>query len=255
MKNSTKAILFLVLAIFVMNYSYLDGFLIKVFDDSFTGKVERVIDGDTLEAEICDMGHDTCENIKIRLLGINSPEKGEIYSELSEEFLRNNTLGKDVSLSFGKDKYDLYGRMLAYVFVDGKNVNLESVRKGYSNFYFPSGPDNFYDDIKDAWEECLENNKNLCERSLDECIRIKELDVKKQILILKNVCGYDVDVSGWSVKDEGRKKFVFDNYVVNPFSEITLTNEDWEKDYVWTSSGDSVIIRDDKNLLVEFYNY
>ena len=251
-------LVFLIMLLFVINYSFLDSFVVRFLDDSETGVVGRVIDGDTL----------VIGNQSVRLLGINSPERGEKYYEEAKKFLENAVLNKTVELEFGRDKYDLYKRKLAYIYYDNRNVNLEIVKEGYANFYFLSGKDKHYNDFSEAWNKCIDNNRNLCEKSKYECancIVLKELDVKEQKVVLENVCAFDCSLDKWTIKDEGRKKFVFNSFILKKSSNVNIiigneTNSEntfyWkEYDYVWTSSSDSLFLRDDEGKLVLWKGY
>ena len=85
----------------------------------FTGKVTGIIDGDTI----------VVENESVRLIGINSPERGEDFYEEAKKFLEDLILGEEVELEInGKDKYY---RLLAYVYFGNENVNIELVEKCY----------------------------------------------------------------------------------------------------------------------------
>ena len=232
--------------ILTINYSWIDSFLIKAFEEDYEiGIVERIVDGDTI----------IVNGSSVRLLGINSPEKGEIGYFKAKEFLEENILEKEVKIYFGKDKTDRYGRKLGYIFLGSLNVDLQSVREGYSNFYFPSGKDKYYNQFVNAWEECLIGETGLCERSLEECIILDEWNVEEQIVVLKNICDYEINLHGWSIKDEGRKKYIFENEILGEFETIELGTKDWNENYVWTKSGDSIFVRDSENKLVIFDNY
>lgn len=103
---------------------------------SFAGqfKVTRVYDGDTLTAR----GHDI--DIKVRLVGIDAPETskkkrdpGQPYSQQSKKHLAALVLNKSVDVKgYGQDRY---GRILALVTCNGKNVNLEMVMAGLAEVY------------------------------------------------------------------------------------------------------------------------
>ena len=263
MKSRKRRQLFLLIILivlfFIINYPFLDNALEKFLQDKETVFVERVIDGDTIVIE---------NKTSVRLLGINSPEKGEVYSEEAKEFLESLVLDKKIELEFGKDKYDRYHRLLRYIFVNGKNVNLELVKKGFANFYFPSGKDMYYENFKKAWEECIKSNKNLCEKSKDkcaDCIEMKEFDYKNQVVVFYNKCGFDCELSGWEIKDEGRKKFIFPEFVLGDKNEMEVKVGDgkdnsntlfWKtKTYIWTKSGDTLFLRDKKKGLVLWENY
>ncbi len=251
-------IIILVIVLFSINYKTLDGFLIKTFDNKNEVFVTRVIDGDTIVAG----------NITIRLLGINSPEKGEKYSVEAKEFLEKIILNKTISLEEkGKDRYQ---RTLAYIFYQNKNINLEIVKKGFANFYFPSGKDIYYENFRTAWQNCVNNNLNFCKSSDDkcaDCIVLKNFDRKNEIIILKNNCVFSCDLTSWTIKDEGRKKFIFPDFILkkDKIVEIVVSKENLENtnqklfwirnDYVWTDSGDTLFLRDAEDNLILWKNY
>lgn len=250
-KKKDKLILFMILILLVViNYGFIDSFLEKKFteDDAILVEVERVIDGDTVVVNGSSM----------RLLGINSPEKGQMYYEEAKEYLESLVVNKSIVVkSHGKDKYY---RELVYLFdvEDKKNINLELVREGYANYYFPSGKDEYYKDFVKSWKECLRNEVNLCERSTDECagcIELEEFGYDKDAIIY-NICKTKTcNLDGWSIKDEGRKVFVFEDFVLAPGEGAQVTAEAFNTDYVWTKTGDSIFVRDDSGLLVLFDSY
>lgn len=252
MKSKTKQIILLIsliILLFVINYSWMDILLIKNFEninrEDFT--VKRIIDGDTIVVG---------EDLTVRLLGINSPERGEEYYQEAKEFLEMIILNKTVFIEFfGKDKYN---RELGYVFLDRKNINLELVDEGYANFYFPKGKDRYHNKFIKNWEHCLINNQNLCEMSKNKCnncIELKKFDYENQEIIFYNKCNLDCDLNDWTIKDEGRKKFVFQNFILKSKDEIKITAEDFKKNYVWTSTGDTLFLRDNKGKLVLWESY
>ena len=142
-KDKQKLLLVaLILILFAINYPFLDKALEKFLDEGEVIIVERVIDGDTIVSG----------NNSIRLLGINSPERGEKYYDEAKVFLEDLILNKTVRLEFGKDRYDKYDRTLAYIFFNNQNINLELIKKWFANSYFPSGKDEHYNEFRNAWE-------------------------------------------------------------------------------------------------------
>lgn len=260
MKKQKQIILlvFLILLLFTINYPFLDN-TIKNFLGGFQiVKIDRVIDGDTVEVN----------GSSIRLLGINSPERGEKYYQEAKEFLEELVLNKTVRLESGKEEYDRYKRILAYIYINMENVNLKLVEQGFANFYFPSGKDIHYDEFKASWIRCIENNKNLCEHSnniCSECIELKDLDVKDQEIIFHNKCNFPCDLTNWNIKDEGRKNFVFPEFVLNSNNEVKIivgegiSNKEnlfWDgEDYVWTNTGDTLFLRDSEGKLILWESY
>ena len=222
------------------------------------GVVERVIDGDTVEVS----------GNSVRLLGINSPEKGELYSSEAQEFLEMMVLNKTVKMERSGDDLDLYGRKLRYLIIGETNINLELVKEGLANFYFPSGKSKYYNEFKETWEGCVEENTNLCARSEDlcsSCIALIDLDKKAQKVNLYNLCNFNCNLNGWTIKDEGRKTFTFSDFKLSSKAQVDIlvgegTDSDstlyWPgEDYVWTNSGDTLFLRDDKGKLVLWENY
>ncbi|MBT3405152.1 hypothetical protein HN832_04490 [archaeon] len=256
MKKQSKLLLILILILFGVNYPFLDSYLEAQFGEQREfGIVERVVDGDTI----------IINGTSIRLLGINTPERGEKYYLEAKEFLEKIILNKTIELKFGKEKYDRYQRILAYVFYKNANVNLELVDEGYANYYFPSGKDSYYDKFVRAWEHCLENGKYLCEKSKESCIKLAKFDYKSEIIVLENKCSRAVDLEGWEIKDEGRKKFIFENFILPGKDVIPIilgegnNNKNtlyWPGEtYVWTNSGDTMFLRDREGKLVLWEGY
>lgn len=237
-------LVFLIVFLFVVNYNFVDSFLEKTFLGEEFIEVDRVIDGDTV----------VVNGNSMRLLGINCPEKGEIYSSEATEFLKDLVLNKTLRVErYGKDKYF---RELVYLFDSEKNINLEIVKNGFANYYFPEGKTKYYHEFVNAWNGCLNSGKSLCEKSFDKCagcVVLKEFENQK--VVLENVCGFDCDLSDWSIKDEGRKKFVFENFVLGSFEEVEITERDFGVDYVWTSTGDTLFLRDSEGRLVLWESY
>lgn len=89
--------------------------------------IARVVDGDTLV---------TAGGERVRLIGINSTEKGEgCYAEAKER-LAELLEGKNARLEFDEELRDAYGRLLAYVYDDSNRfVNLIMVREGFAYAY------------------------------------------------------------------------------------------------------------------------
>lgn len=95
--------------------------------------VQRVIDGDTMEID----------GATIRLLNIDTPERGQYGYDMATTELRNLVEGRSVKLEFADSSEatrDRFNRVLAFVFVDDQFVNYEMIRSGWTNFYTDYGP-------------------------------------------------------------------------------------------------------------------
>ena len=244
-----------IILLFVINYSFLDKVVVNFLDEKEYVEVDRVIDGDTIV-----VGDES-----VRLLGVNSPEKGEAGYEKAKEFLEGLVLNKNVRLEYRKLKYDKYHRVLAFVFISNTNINIELVRWGLANVYILEDR-KYEDELRDAWEECIEKNVNLCEKSEDKCAECIEIEkFEEQTVVFRNSCYFDCSLDGWEIKDEGRKKFVFEDFVLKKGWKVEVIVGDgkdsaevlyWRgEDYVWTDTGDTLYLRDEEGRLVLYETY
>jgi endonuclease YncB( thermonuclease family) len=98
-----------------------------------TGSVVSVIDGDTIEV----LHNSKAE--RIRLSGIDCPEKGQAYGKRAKQAASDHAFGKDVTIqTHGHDKYK---RTLGDVILsDGMNLNQELVKQGWCWWYRKYAP-------------------------------------------------------------------------------------------------------------------
>ncbi len=235
----------------------------EIFEEA---KVLRVIDGDTIVLE---------ENESVRLIGINSPERGEKYYDEAADFLREMIEGATIEMSKDKTNKDKYYRLLRYIYVDDIDtdekvfVNLEIVRNGLANVYIIE-PDNKYEKkLRDVWQECLDTEINLCEPSThkcSECIELEEYNSKKDEITLQNNCNFSCELSDWSMKPEGRKTFTFPIFFLGAEKKVLIKTGEgnnsldvlfWGKyknQDVWRED-ESVFLRDSDGKLVVYEMY
>jgi len=112
-------------------------FLLLIFPAfcfSWPGKVVGVTDGDTVKV----LRSDTHIQVKIRLAGIDTPEKKQAYGQKAKKFTANLIGGRVVEVKpITKDRY---GRTVGYIYSDGQDVNLEIVKAGYAWVYRKYAP-------------------------------------------------------------------------------------------------------------------
>jgi micrococcal nuclease len=63
------------------------------------------------------------------------PRGVEPYGPQASEFTTRELSGRRVRLEFDRERMDQYGRLLAYVYLDGSMFNEELVAKGYAQAY------------------------------------------------------------------------------------------------------------------------
>ncbi|MDX8382133.1 MAG: thermonuclease family protein [Ghiorsea sp.] len=122
----------LIAAVFLCSFQAWPGTLSWVTHERWV-TVQKVLDGDTFK---------TMQGEKIRLLNINTPEiqhdtsPAQPFGYQAKAALQNLIAGKQVRLTFDKEKKDKYKRTLAHVYLrDGLWVNAELVRLGFAHVY------------------------------------------------------------------------------------------------------------------------
>ncbi|EAL3990848.1 thermonuclease [Campylobacter upsaliensis] len=144
--KAKKLSLSLVIAIIAFVFSFNQGFSFNAFlpqdfkeqnlEKELTGKVSKVIDGDTIELLAKTSKENPYNHIiklKIRLYGIDAPELKQAYGKEAKEYLSALVLKQEVSLIIeNKDKYE---RIVGTIFLKGKDINKEMVKNGYAHAY------------------------------------------------------------------------------------------------------------------------
>lgn len=92
--------------------------------DTIAGKVVGISDGDTITLLIGG------QQEKVRLEGIDCPEKGQAFGQKAKQFASNMVYGRTVSLL--RTGTGGYGRTLGLIQVDGKVLNHELIKAGYA---------------------------------------------------------------------------------------------------------------------------
>lgn len=152
MKNSKKiiAIVSLIIIVGVLFFQIINHS--GPFKGNHTGKkdkksmdrvhVDRVVDGDTFVAH--DQQH---HKLKVRLIGVDTPETVkphtavQPYGKKASNYSKSHLTNKNVYLEYDQEKHDQYGRTLAYVWMDKKNMyNQELIEKGLARekYYAPN---------------------------------------------------------------------------------------------------------------------
>lgn len=94
------------------------------------GECLKVIDGDTIW--VYGVG-------KVRLVQIDTPEKGESGFDEAKKFVEDRCLGKTVYLDIDDEEpYDKYDRTLAIVYTDSEDINRELLNNNLAEtLYIP----------------------------------------------------------------------------------------------------------------------
>jgi micrococcal nuclease len=98
-----------------------------VCGETWSGKCVGISDGDTIR--VMQGSNET----KIRLYGIDCPELGQDFGAKARRFTGRMVFGKTVTVE--DVDWDQYGRLVAWVWVDGQSLNKELLRAGLAWWY------------------------------------------------------------------------------------------------------------------------
>ena len=226
--------------------------------------VVEILDGDTF-----DLGNEE----RVRIIGINTPEKGRPFSDEATDALSEMIMGKEVTLvnDSKNDDADSSGRLLRHVYVDGVSVNYEMIRMGMAFWYPYSSGTDMDESYQEAQESAANDHIGLwTESQYNITIDYIEYDpegneVDGEYLIITNHDNYNINMEGWYLQDEAARTAYEFNYTLDVDTSIrvyTGSGEDNETALfwgwyqgIWNNGGDMAILQDENGLMVDYYRY
>ena len=137
-------------------------------DDDLRGEVVRVIDGDTLIAEVGG------EETTIRLLNIDTPETKHpdqpvqcLGPEAAAFLTERLPAGTEIELEYDQERTDRYDRTLAGVFESGSLINAEIAREGLGVPVLFEPNDRFLPEVEEAFEAAQRDGAGLFAEDVD----------------------------------------------------------------------------------------
>jgi endonuclease YncB( thermonuclease family) len=115
-------------------------------------KVTRVIDGDTVELE---------DGKRVRLIGIDSSEKGNCYFQEATNKAKELLEGQEVTLEKDVSETDRYGRLLRYIWKGETLINEQLVKEGFASSYSYPPDVKYQDKFLVAQKDARDNNRGL----------------------------------------------------------------------------------------------
>lgn len=249
-------------------------------------QVVRVVDGDTIEVTF----DGTVE--RVRYIGIDTPE---VNARCADEATRANEelLGEDdVRLVPDEENRDVYGRILRYVYVRETHINLELAKRGLAK-ELRIAPntrhaDSFKEAVATARSEgtgCLWDPEALAADARARALatvtptpteRLKvtrfranaagfdQENLNDEYVAIVNL-GRDLEIGGWSVRDEADHRYVFPNFTWATGVEMRLhtgTGADGDGVFywnatspIWNNTGDTLWLEDANGEMVLTYRY
>ncbi len=158
--------------------------------------VKSVADGDTFT---------TTKGEKVRLLGINTPETrkdtkpAQPFGKKAKQALKKLIDGKQVRLTFDKEKKDRYGRTLAHIYTrNGLWINGEMVRQGLAHVYTFAPNTKFANRLTSIEQQAIRNNRGMWSHKRWRVLQVSDLatNLLGQFRLLQGEIS-QVDKSGW----------------------------------------------------------
>lgn len=129
---------------------------------STTYKVTRVVDGDTIKINFNGIEE------SLRLIGIDTPEsvhpdasRNVMEGHIASNYTKTLLEGKNIELEFDAQERDKYGRLLAYVYINGTMVNKLLLKEGYAQVSTYPPNVKYVDEFNQIQRLARENNKGL----------------------------------------------------------------------------------------------
>lgn len=209
----------------------------------------KITDGDTIHVLI------NGEDLTIRMLGINAPEKNMPLANASKEFLEQ-FLNQTVYLQRDKEDEDKYYRKLRYVFAENgsRNLNIELLELGFVNSYIFENLA-YEEELLRAESQARNLRLGIWKKSEEECascIILNQLNAKDEFFIIQNTCGFSCELDGWFAKNSGRSSFWLDP--INAGEARNYSSEILSRE-VWSNLHDKFFIFDSEGELAYYYEY
>ncbi len=258
--------------------------------DGVAATVVEVVDGDTVRVRLADGSTDT-----VRLLGVDTPEvhvandpadyegvpdteAGAVCLRVeghdASAFVERRALGEPVRLVVDPtaDRRDRYGRLLAYVHLDGADLNRQLVARGYARVYdatFARSSDYYALEAaaraegRGVWR-CRTPGPGTATPAGDGPLRLVEVhadaagddraNLNDEYVVLENAGDSTLDLSGWVLADAAGHAYAFpDGFALAPGERVSVhtgAGEDTATALyrgaagpVWNNDGDTVIVR------------
>ncbi|MFS1511774.1 thermonuclease family protein [Chengkuizengella sp. SCS-71B] len=248
--------------------------------------INDVVDGDTIKVNL------NGKKETIRLLLVDTPETvhpskavqafGPEASNFAKDML---PVGSEVQIEIDVSERDKYGRLLAYLWVDGKMFNEMLLEKGLARVAYIYPPNvKYVDQFKEIQEKArqesigiwsienyvqddgfidnkIEKNEAIVE---DSPVQITEVNLEEEYITIMNNDSTDMDMTGWSVLSvEGDQRFDFpDSYTIKAGEAITIWSGDfsrgvwsidlyWTEQNIWNNNGDPAQLINADNVIVD----
>ena len=230
--------------------------------------IASITDGDTVDVVLADGARET-----VRLIGINTPESGECWSEESALVLETLIpIGSEIGMTADTSDRDQFDRLLRYLWIGTMSVNQEIVQRGaaISRRYSPDTAlaERFEAAQASARSEALGLwAPDACGSPSDSDLRVVDLvadaagddnqNLNGESVKVRNMGTNVADLTGWGIKDESSShRFSFPaGFTLAPGEVVTIFSgcvDDFSTELfwcaaasaIWNNDGDTVFLTD-----------
>lgn len=156
--------------------------------DRDTVILSKCVDGDTTHFYL------NGKDITVRYLAINTPEsttKKEFYGKEASEYVCNklkNATKIQLEYDDKSDRLDKYDRTLAWVIVDGENLQLDLVRNGYAEVKYIYGNYKYLDELKNLEKEAKNQKLGIWQDYQEDFSKYIYVGIGVPLIILLLIC-------------------------------------------------------------------
>ena len=200
-----------------------------------------------------------------------------VWGGKAEERARELLDGKQVVIQTDRnaDLIDVYGRLLAYIYVDGVDFGAEMIKEGYARCYCKAEflKKNHYSQLEEQarlsraglWNysppvvEILSVNYDACGEVDDrECL-------KDEYVVIANTGSTPASLYGWKIQDESGRYYIFPDVILDPGEQVILhTGEGMDNSTdlfwnfgrpIWNNDHDTAYLYSSQGELVDSYEW
>ncbi len=209
--------------------------------------IDRVVDGDTVYL---------IDGTKVRISGVNTPEKEERCYEEAKSYLETIVeSGKVYGVKLGKDRYNR--ELMRLLDENYRDIGLELIERGYAIPYYSEDVPNWDQYIR-AQERAIENNGCVWEKSeYYDCIKIDREGYEFKIT---NLCDRNIE-EDIKIRDTSSSHRFSYHLQLNSGESKYITEKCYEKNKInlcqkiFNSYGDELIVWDSKGKVMGYYFY